>query len=754
MEDQRRELADIDECVERVTAAITEQPKSRRQPTQNEIRKILQDSRGYLDAQIKDVNAYEDMLHKLNVTEDDLIDKSADFSWYSKELILWIKNADPPKTQDLRHLGASIQWVLSANNWRSVFHKLQGDLRTNPANYLGIFAIGLMLALSQRMWRKMLRDSGRSANDQNSSMIWSTGSALFATLMLSALWPSLLWLMGWRLGHLAGKTEFVAAIARALEGGAYFLMTVNFTRHLCRSHGLGEAHFAWPNGALSIIRQNMWWQAAVGMPLAMIVLLAESQGDEAIKVSLGRTAFIGLQVLLLVSAHSVWHSPEGFSHHLALARTGGHADPWWLRLCRLAHLAAFAVPAALAGLAIVGYYYSAVQLTERVLATIWLVGGLFVLHASLLRWLMSAYRELANRRSQELQAEKMIADSIEKKGDRRVESLPRIRLADINEQAHHLLGIVVCGAFLFTSSLIWVEVLPALQLLDTVQLWPRMFSLVDPPAKSDPKQYYLTLAELLSSILTVMATIAAARNVPGLVEITILRRLRIDAGARYALNSVMQYVITACGLALAFACIGIGWNNVQWLVAAMTVGLGFGLQEIFANFASGLLLLMERPIRVGDLVSIGDVTGKVSRIRIRATTITDGDMREAIIPNREFISGKVTNWTLTDSTARMTFTVKIPNGNNPDRVKQILLEVAQKNPLVLRDPAPQAFLEEFAVDKLTFALRIYMASCEHFNQLRHELNAAIRLAFIRSGIDKENRDDEPAVILHSPPQAA
>jgi potassium efflux system protein len=421
----------------------------------------------------------------------------------------------------------------------------------------------------------------------------------------------------------------------------------------------------------------------------------------------------------------------------------------------------FAAPGALAALAVVGYYYTAVQLEQRVLATSWLIGGMFVMHATLLRWLLLAYRDLAQKRTRELRTND---DGQRKPHERRGEftlAEPSVRLADINEQMHKLLGMAVCASFLLASSLIWVEFFPALEVLDTVQLWPHPFSIVDAASSQSvtadsptaAATYTLTLGQFLSAAVVGLITLFATRNVPGLIEITILRNLNIDSGARYAISAVTQYTISGCGMSLAFGCVGIGWSNVQWLVAAMTVGLGFGLQEIFANFASGLLLLIERPIRVGDLVTIGDTTGKVTRIRIRATTITDSDMREAIVPNREFISGKVMNWTLSDSTTRMSITVKVPNECSPDLVRQVLLEVAKSHPLVMKDPPPHALLDEFAIDKLTFVCHVYLANRDVYNQLRHDLNSAIRTAFIREGIDKSTHEEEPHIIIHLPEAA-
>ncbi|MBS0260864.1 MAG: mechanosensitive ion channel, partial [Planctomycetes bacterium] len=580
----------------------------------------------------------------------------------------------------------------------------------------------------------------------------------FSTFMLSVISPGLMWLIGWRLGQTAGRNEFVIAMAHGLQGGAFFLATINLTRHMCRSLGLGESHFGWPKGPLDAIRKSMWWLTVVGLPLTLIVLVTESQPDEAIKNSVGRTAFLGLQALFIACAHAVWHAPQGLSKQLTLEKMSGRVDHWWLRLCRLCQVASFAVPGLLAVLALVGYYYTAVQLAQRVLATSWLIGGAFVLHATLLRWLLLAYRDLARKRTREIRAAE---DRSRAPNERRGEfslAEPTVRLADINVQMHKLVGMLVCAAFLFGCSVVWVELYPALEILDTVQLWPHPFSITEKPdatatADLTTVAYTLSLGQLLAATVVGLITAFAAKNVPGLIEISILRNLNLDSGARYAISAVTQYAISACGISLAFGCVGVGWQNVQWLVAAMTVGLGFGLQEIFANFASGLLLLIERPIRVGDLVTIGDTTGKVTRIRIRATTITDSDMREAIVPNRNIISGKVMNWTLTDSTTRMTFTVTIPNTCAPDLVQQVLLDVAKAHPHVLKDPAPHALLDEFAIDKLTFVCHVYLANRDVYNQLRHDLNSAIRAAFIREGIDKSHQEDEPQIIIHLPEAA-
>ena len=129
--------------------------------------------------------------------------------------------------------------------------------------------------------------------------------------------------------------------------------------------------------------------------------------------------------------------------------------------------------------------------------------------------------------------------------------------------------------------------------------------------------------------------------------------------AALPISTLARYAIVVIGLASASSTIGIGWQKVQWLATALTFGLAFGLQEIFANFIAGLIILFERPIRVGDMVTIDNVTGVVSRIRIRATTIGDSDRKEYIVPNKEFITGRTLNWTLSDTINRIVINVGI-----------------------------------------------------------------------------------------------
>jgi len=166
----------------------------------------------------------------------------------------------------------------------------------------------------------------------------------------------------------------------------------------------------------------------------------------------------------------------------------------------------------------------------------------------------------------------------------------------------------------------------------------------------------------------------------------------------------------------------------------MSVGLGFGLQEIVANFVCGLIVLFERPFRVGDTVTIGDINGTVSRIRIRATTVVDWDRKELIVPNKEFVVGRLINWSLSDKYVRIRIPVGIAYGSDTKLAEELLMQVAGKNSRVLSEPPPQAVFKGFGDNSLNFELRVYVNGIDDYIPMTHELNGAIDNAFKEAGL--------------------
>jgi potassium efflux system protein len=242
------------------------------------------------------------------------------------------------------------------------------------------------------------------------------------------------------------------------------------------------------------------------------------------------------------------------------------------------------------------------------------------------------------------------------------------------------------------------------------------------------------VGHLFLAILVGAVTAVAVRNVGALLDIVLLQRLEIQADANYAIKVVARYVLAAVGVVMASSILGLGWSDVQWLVAALGVGLGFGLQEIFGNFAAGLIMLAERPVRIGDVVTVGDLTGTVARIRARATTLIDLDNKEVLIPNKSFITDRVINWTLSNQTTRLLLKIGIASGSDVQAAQRVMLEAVRRNPDVLQSPAPSVFFTGFGASSLDFEVHAHVDGFDKRLQAQHELNRALDEALRANGI--------------------
>jgi potassium efflux system protein len=242
------------------------------------------------------------------------------------------------------------------------------------------------------------------------------------------------------------------------------------------------------------------------------------------------------------------------------------------------------------------------------------------------------------------------------------------------------------------------------------------------------------MADLLIAVLVAVMTGAAARGLPAFIEYILLQRTQISAGSRYTATTLLRYTIIGVGTIIVVGILGARWAQIQWLVAALGVGIGFGLQEIVANFISGLIILFERPIRIGDVVSVGNTSGVVTRINIRATTIRDWDRRELLVPNREFITGQLLNWSLSDSILRIVVPVGIRYGSDVGLAMKIAEEVALDNDDVLDDPESFVVFESFGDNAINLTLRAYVQSISVLMRVKTELHSELNNRLTDAGI--------------------
>ncbi|HMP06675.1 MAG TPA: mechanosensitive ion channel, partial [Lacipirellulaceae bacterium] len=392
----------------------------------------------------------------------------------------------------------------------------------------------------------------------------------------------------------------------------------------------------------------------------------------------------------------------------------------WLKPLQLAwRPAAAALPAALAVLAAAGYFYTAQQAALRLLQTSALLLAVLTVGGLTRRWLLVNRCQLA--REQARQRRLQLAAAEGETADAADHADETIDLAAVSEQTQKLVRTFLAAITVAGFLLIWGPLLPAVGYLGRAPLIPGVV--------------LLTWGQALAFLAVLGATSVAARDIPALLELVILQPLPLDSGFRYAFSTLTRYVLAAVGLTIAFKILGGQWEKIQWLAAAMSVGLGFGLQEIFANFVSGIIILFERPIRVGDVITLGETTGQVNRIRMRANTIIDWDRKEYVVPNKDLVTGRLLNWTLSDHTNRLSVLVGVAYGSDTDLACQLMLDAAREQPEVLAEPAPRAFFDTFGDSSLNLKLQVFLPTLDNRWVTIHKLNSAIDRKFKEAGLE-------------------
>ncbi len=628
--------------------------------------------------------------------------------------LLWTPDIPVFGRSVLDTLPAALAILLSPARWAELPAAIVTALATQPAGVLALALPLLLLAVRGWLAQRERTDALRLA-DVHRDSAWLTARALLYGALRAAPWPATLYLLGRLLSVGAAEHSFAAAWGAVLSGLAPWVFLLAFVREIARRGGVLDLHYQWRAATRQLLRRQVLRLRLVAVPSGMLVMLGEWLAQPALRAGIGRLAFLAFSLTLAVVLWRTLDPQRGAPAAYLAARPGSLLWRWrraWHPLLTAVQL----VPAALA---LGGFYYAALQLQRRLAETGgWLLLVLFVYYL-VLRALAVAQRRL--RLKQALASESIDpADS----------SPEQLDIEAVDDQARRLLGFALSVAVAGVLLAVWSDLLPALQSLDEVALW--RYRLGSDAAAATGT---VTLLSILLAAGTAAVTVLASRNLPGVLEIAVLQRLDMDAGARYAAITVTRYVIVTAGVLVAVNLLGLEWSKAQWLVAALGVGIGFGLQEIIANFISGLIILAERPFRVGDIVTVGGVSGNVTRIRIRATTITDFDRKELIVPNKTFITEQFVNWTLSDPILRVVIKVGLAYGVDTAAAQKLLLDVVSANPRLLPEPAPQVLFTNFGDSALEFEVRVHVRTLQDSVPARHELLMAINQALHEAGIE-------------------
>ena len=663
-----------------------------------------------------------DILIPSGVTLDQLSHIIDEYQQLIDTNLLWVRSDKPVRLSDVTRL-LTVARQFEAQPITMVATSFWTNVKARPYLATAFVLLTLALALSYRLFIRRITALSGSLSGSNAMRLWPTIQGVCYTICAALpVWLALT-AISWLLGHYAEPESTESSFADALSATALVFLPLEILRQLIRPHGIATAHFGWPQLVIKPLGQAVRRFGWIGLTLVFLAtfLLLERYVHREIS-ALARIVFATLMIFI---ASTLWKL-LGLKSGVVAGLEATQPDSLLAKLTWIWRPLLIATPIFLAGLSLSGYAYAAGQLTISLYQTIWLAVAASVLQGIAERWLLVSKRRIALRQLKEQVAIKEQAEASGAKAENL--DVNQMKLSAIDQQTHRLINASVIIVLFFGLIWIWGPVLPALSFLDSIVLWQET-------APDGTIVSTVALSNVLIALPTLLITFVLVRNTPGLLEALILQRLPLDNAARYAMNTLISYIFAFCGVIVVAGTLGLRWSSVQWLAAGLSVGLGFGLQEVVANFVCGLIVLFEQPIRVGDVVTIDTVTGIVSRIRMRATTVTTYDRQEFVIPNKDLITGRVINWTLSDSVNRSLVRVGVAYGTDTRRVGALLKEICHQTPHILKEPAPIITFDEFGDSTLNFAVRFYLASLDNRFATVNELHNAIAERFAEENIE-------------------
>ncbi|AEF99061.1 mechanosensitive ion channel domain-containing protein [Methylomonas methanica] len=685
-----------------------------------ELRMLLNDQKDLVGRLSSAYSEYARLLGDVDFVLQQMLNAADKFGAYLDERLLWVPSAPVISQAYLSNIVHSAMWFFAPSHWLHATENLLQGLQAYPVLLLAlVMAIVVLYWRYRRALKQRLQETMNKCNSNQYLVSFSqTLNSLGIILLLSMPVALLMIWTAWVMTLATDVDPFSRAVSTGLIAAAVPLAILQFFYRMLKPKGLAEMLFHWQKRSVQLLYSQIKWSRFVIIPAVFIIGMANTNLFSEQSHALGRTALIILMVTMSYVFHRYTHPLTGLAKSFY-----AYSNSWLSNFRYVWYLIVTLVPWVVIGFAVMGYYQSALELESKLIVTLRLVFATALFHALVLRWLTVTKRQLAlqNARQKRKQADQVNVNTGAEGAYVPEETL--LDLSKINQQSNKLLTTSVAMILIVGTWMIWKDILPAFSIFDRIELWQYSDTV-------DGKEtvFKITLINLLVSFFYIGLTVVFVSNFPGLVDLMSAGKFSMTAGSRYALIQLVRYLLVSIAFLAIANELGGSWSQVQWLVAALSVGLGFGLQEIFANLVSGIILLFERPIRVGDTVTVGDVTGRVCRIQMRATHIIDWDMKELVVPNKNIITERLVNWTLTDTVTRVVLMIGVGYGSDVELVERVLKEVINSVESVLPEPEPSISFMTFGESSLDFRVCVFVRELGQRIPVIHELHKKFYVA--------------------------
>ena len=725
--EEARSLTDLTRAVSTLEQQLEKEITSE---AREQLHELLSQRRSLLGKLLAETKHYLERLQETHDLEEQLIVDVMEYNDFLNQRLWWIQASEPTGIQELLSFPGELK-QLTARTLSAVYLTSQREQIYYSPVLLVAALVAFFLLWNRDSISQAIRDSGKNVGRVKLDRISCTLRALLFSFLGAAPLPLVLLATAWLLvdlpiGNDQSQGPNISVLRIALL--TYVLLLFCW---ICISKGLAESHFRWEATAVERIHTTLRRLIWIFVPAALIISLAYTQSPSNTGGIVAKIGILVFQSALAVMLYRLLHPRQGI------------LAPWIRRDAKSLPTRVYPIvfwfivlfPPWLALEALAGYGHSALAMSLMYLNTLGFLAALVVVYFVARRWLLVVHRRLAydaaiERRKSILAAREAKAAAEDTQTGRELElDEPVVNLTELSDDTRSMVLIAIIVLGFIGLFFLWSPVFPALRIFDTIDLWYQ-----DVTIDGETRRLPTTVADIGLAVVFLLGTIVVVRRLPSVIEIVLLQRSSLSESDRYTVVKLLTYTLVAIGVVLALGALGATWSQIQWLVAALGVGIGFGLQEIVANFICGLIILFERPIRIGDVVTVGDTSGIVTKIRIRATTIRTWDRQELLVPNKDLITGRVLNWSLSDEMTRVVITVGVEYGTNVKQALSLMKEAASEHEHALDDPAPIVSLENFDDNALSLTLRVYISEINYRIKTTSDIRAAINQKFNEAGI--------------------
>ena len=715
---QRDELYNIDDYVRNLTHNLEEPLTSEENSALNN---ILKERQKLLDEIIKSLNSQLNLSITIENNQRQALAIGDALQRKLQQQSFWVNSNNPIDFAWLKAFPALAFAEVGVLTDYVGIENVQPNLLSTVLFTSIFLLIALLINWKKSAIKDRLASLASRVNTLTNDSHWLTPEAMFWTVLLAL--PSTL--MFFTAYNAIGFLFFNDPIAIGRWGVRVTLYWWFFATvlSLLRPNGLAFRHFGMPQESnrifQRIIKQSIW---IVGL---LLVSSIPSQIDEIgyLNDAIGQVmSIIALALCLFVVRPLLNRAIREYQK----AKKEEGATNTSISLFRLLRLILVIVPISLIILIILGYYYTAVYLITHLLNSyfvilLWVFGRYFAY-----RFVAISARRLAYRRLQDKR--RKLREQVLENGTKEDET---IKLSVVNQQIYRVTDLIGWVVLFVSLYVIWSDLISVAYYLDGVILWE---------SNEGNQVESVTLLNLMRASLYMVITYVLIKNITGILEVTVFSKIPLSKGTPQTIITMLTYIIVTFGSVSAFSALGISWTKIQWIFTALSVGLGFGVREIFGSFVSGSILLFERPIRVGDKVTVGQYTGIITKIRLRSTTLLNSDHMEVVLPNQAFVTDRFINWTLNNTITRLQIFFKVSYDTDLDLMQRLLLQAVNEAPKVLSEPKVEINMLHFGDNALEHELLVFVGELgdriETMNFLQYRINQLFRENGIRFALNQ------------------